>query len=315
MSDTSLTQFIKEQFKQWPLLENNYCRLENNITKTINITKEESFIIQLNPDRIISSSANIEQKHINQRPCFLCKKNRPKEQISLSFFNSYELLINPYPVFPTHFTLADKIHKPQLISGRIFDMLRFANELPEHIIFYNGPKCGASAPDHFHFQAGNKSSFPLIRDFDRLDKKHLVTIEGSEIYSLDKRTRKAVVIKGSESARLISCIDDIINIFGKYIPDKPEPMLNILLGKFISDWLVFLFPRKKHRPDQYYRSGDEALLISPASAEFGGIIICPSQEDYDKINGDVLRNIFEQLTIDDDLWGNIKNDILCLVNQ
>jgi hypothetical protein len=177
------------------------------------------------------------------------------------------------------------------------DMLDLARELDEFVVFYNGPKCGASAPDHFHFQAGNKGFLPLEKDYEKLPKTVMDTINGVEVQQIDNYHRTCIVLEDRNKQALCTCFEDLIGRL-PVSPDDEEPMLNILASHEAGKWRIFIFPRKKHRPNQYFEEGSARILLSPASVDLGGVLITPREEDYLKMDTGIIKDIFEQVCLE-----------------
>jgi len=161
---------LQRQLHEWPLVADNYRALQALCMRTIEVGGV-SVRLQYNPARIRSTASKVDAVSLSERPCFLCDAHRPVEQLSLPIGGQYKLLVNPYPIFPRHFTLPSVVHTPQAIIGRFADMLELASLLPEYVIFYNGARCGASAPDHMHFQAGNRGFVPIESQWESLWKE------------------------------------------------------------------------------------------------------------------------------------------------
>ena len=271
MLKEKVNRLFKEQLAEWDLARKNYQALEQVKTKILIIDNKE-YKIQFNPARIISSSAKVDVQSIRERKCFLCCNNLPEEQKGISFKEKYLLLVNPYPIFPRHLTIPLMEHAPQLIASRFDDMLDLAQQLDDYIVFYNGPKCGASAPDHFHFQAGNKGFLPIEND---------------------RNKRNAISIESDNKKELLERFQHIYNNLPMQ-SDDAEPMMNILAWYETEKWIVCIFPRKKHRPSCYFTEGETNLLISPAAVDLGGVFITPLEKDFEKITGeDVVRILNE----------------------
>src|ERR1035437_1866816 len=158
-------KLISDQKKDWDLARKNYDGLKKVKVKTFDFGHYK-IEIQFNPERIVSSSAKVDAKSIEARPCFLCQKNLPPQQRGLAFDDDFIVLVNPFPIFPEHLTIPSIAHTDQRILGNFGSMLDLAEKLTDFVIFYNGPKCGASAPDHLHFQAGNKGFLPIEKDYN-----------------------------------------------------------------------------------------------------------------------------------------------------
>ena len=268
-----VNRLFEDQLSHWELASNNYKDLEQVKIKTLDVDGCR-YKVQFNPARIASSAAKVDSQSIRERKCFLCGENRPPEQKGIPFKGRYMILINPYPVFPRHLTVPASEHTPQLIASRFGDMLDLARQLDDYVVFYNGPKCGASAPDHFHFQAGNKGFLPIE---NARNWKNAIRIE-----SENKREMLARFQQTYDSLALQ--------------PDDIEPMLNILTWYGNRKWITYLFPRKKHRPACYFAEGDARLLISPASVEMGGVFITPLEKDFEKITAEDIAEILGNIS-------------------
>jgi hypothetical protein len=309
MGWTDIDKWMHQQLTEWPLAAKNYAALDQIQTRTIHLSPGEAFTIQFNPGRITSSAAKTDSQSIEQRPCFLCTKNRPAEQLGLPFKSSYQILVNPFPIFPRHLTIVDQQHLPQLMEGRLEDMLDLARELSDFVVFYNGPKCGASAPDHFHFQAGQKDLMPIELEWPKLEKQLLfkdsqIVVEASVAYA-----RKCLSIQGGQAENIIHWMERIIDSLHSFNQGQEEPMLNLLVDYEANQWRVFLFPRGAHRPRQFFANGKDQLLLSPASVDFGGLLITPREVDFYKLGAELIRDVFDQVSLSPDRWEQLLKDL------
>jgi galactose-1-phosphate uridylyltransferase len=239
----------------------------------------------------------MDAKTIAARKCFLCEENRPIEQRSIEA-GDYSVLVNPYPIFPQHFTIPRKGHAIQEIKPYFADMLLMAQALDEFIVFYNGPTCGASAPDHMHFQAGTKDFLPVISDYKRMkptEGEILDEGENYKLYTLKNYLRKVYCI---ESETILSAQKIFENLYTKWQGVlTEEPMMNIVCSYEEKIWYTFIFPRAAFRPWQYSAKGDDQLMVSPATVEMSGIFITPIETHFEKITGDDVISIFEQCSL------------------
>jgi len=267
-----VNQLFKEQLNDWALAKNNYKALEQIKVKTLDV-KGHPYKVQFNPARILSSAAKVDAESVQERSCFLCRENLPAEQKGIPFKEKYRLLVNPYPIFPRHLTIPATEHTPQLIASRFGDMLDLAQQLDDYVIFYNGPECGASAPDHFHFQAGSKGFLP---------------VESAKNWS------NAIRIESKDKQEMTQRFQQIYDSL-PLKPDDIEPMLNILTWYENETWTVCLFSRKKHRPACYYAEGDANLLVSPGSVDMGGVFITPLEKDFEKITAKDITQILNEI--------------------
>ena len=156
-----------------------------------------STLLQFNPKRIVSTSANVDDKSVRERKCFLCLENLPEEQKGVLYRDEFLILCNPAPIFPRHFTISTVRHTPQEIGKFIGTLLSLAKELsPEFTVFYNGPRCGASAPDHMHFQASPSWSIPVERDAEDVQRRVLRKKEGAVSFlTLRKYGRQVLLLE------------------------------------------------------------------------------------------------------------------------
>ena len=268
-----INQLFDEQLSNWELARENYKSLGQVKVKTLIAADGQEYKVQFNPARIVSSAAKVDARSIRERKCFLCAENRPPEQKGISFNDRYTILVNPYPIFPRHLTIPAIEHTPQRIASRFGDMLDLARQLDDFTIFYNGPKCGASAPDHFHFQAGNKGFLPIEND---RNKHNAICIESGNKEEIIERFQR---------------IEDSLPLQAGDL----EPMMNILVWYENARWMVCIFPRKKHRPACYNAEGEANLLISPASVDLGGVFITPLEKDFRKITANDIIRILDEI--------------------
>lgn len=299
---------IQQQKKEWELAKTNYAGLAKIESRTFNFDGFQ-IVAQFNPERIRSSAAKTDDQSIQQRPCFLCVENQPKEQLCVDFREKYTLLINPYPIFPAHLTIPLNQHLIQEIEPYFSDMLDLSKELPDFTIFYNGPKCGASAPDHFHFQAGSKGMMPVENEINAI-----ASTNGELLFKSDqtmvtaignKYLRKLILLQSSSKTELARHFQKIL-IALKETGQDGEPMMNILANFENGRWRIILFPRDKQRPTQFYAEGDERILMSPASAEMGGLVILPRKEDFKKLTKNNITDIYKQVTMNEHDFEKLK---------
>ena len=291
-----IKSLFDRQLRDWKLACDNYAALDNVKIKDLNIGNAR-FKVQFNPARIISSAAKVDAKSIKERKCFLCSGNRPVEQEGLPWGDNYIILLNPYPIFPRHLTVPNLKHEPQRIKGRMADMMRLAAYLDDFIVFYNGPRCGASAPDHIHFQAGNKGFMTYDQDLAQSGSlKEVTNATGATLYLADGLARTAFVIYATSVEAGAGMFDRLYDALP--MPDgEEEPMLNILCWVEGGEWRIAVFPRLKHRPACYFAEGDDNILITPASVDMGGVFITPLEKDFDKVTADNIKNILDEVCI------------------
>jgi ATP adenylyltransferase/5',5'''-P-1,P-4-tetraphosphate phosphorylase II len=284
-----------EQVSNWELARVNYNGLKTVRTKTFTFDNVQ-LTVQFNPARIVSSGAKMDAKTIAERKCFLCLANLPAEQKSIDAGN-YTILVNPFPIFPQHFTIPRKEHIDQLIKPYFSEMLELAEALDDYVVFYNGPRCGASAPDHMHFQAGTRGFLPLIADYKKLKPEHSELIEEGDNYQLYKLKNYLRTVYCIESETISSseiAFDKLYTEWEDRNGKGIEPMMNIVCSYENNKWYTFIFPRKAFRPWQYTAEEDKRLMISPATIEMSGIFITPIESHFDRITKNDILSILEQ---------------------
>jgi ATP adenylyltransferase/5',5'''-P-1,P-4-tetraphosphate phosphorylase II len=297
---TSLNPQIKtlfqEQTRNWVQAKESYSNLAQVRTKSFSFGDYE-VKVQFNPARIVSSGAKVDAKTIAERKCFICTENRPAEQTSVDA-GEYLVLVNPFPIFPEHFTIPRKEHVDQQIKPYFADMLILAEALDDYLIFYNGPRCGASAPDHMHFQAGTKDFLPLVNDYKRLKDSNAQLLVESETFQLFNFNNYLRTVYCIESTDVESAKDAFEKLYTHYSTNaNEEPMMNIVCTFEADKWFTFVLPRKAFRPWQYTAEGDQQLLVSPATVEMCGIFITPIEAHFDRITKEDVVSILEQASL------------------
>ena len=297
---------VAQQKATWETAGKNYEALNRVQTKTFYFNHFR-IITQFNPERIRSSAAKTDAKSISERPCFLCLGNLAPEQKGIVFQSRYLILTNPYPIFPVHLTISELEHTPQLILNHFYDLLELIRNLPDFTLFYNGPQCGASAPDHFHFQAVIKNSLPIEDEFNVLEEQFSETIfknDKLKIIAVENYLRRFIAIISDDKNEIMGKFEFI----HKNLESKSgeEPMLNMLCNFQEGKWRVIIFPREKQRPSHFYRIDESQLLVSPAAVEMGGVLVLPGEEDFMKITKKEIEEIYGEVTINTELFYRIK---------
>lgn len=325
VTDGMANSLFEKQLPLWKEASERYEKLEQVVTAEMEINGCK-LLAQYNPARIVSTGAKVDAKTIKQRPCFLCEVNRPAEQISSPMLKKYYLLLNPNPILPKHFTIPLRHHRKQRILEYYEDMMEITSQLSEMFVFYNGPKCGASAPDHMHFQAGSRGVVPLERDWNELYKPHLSRIWpiSEEEYMEAVNMYLVADSTGVFSLRNYLCPGIVIItrtphankvLFEKVYHALPieegdyEPMMNILAWSQLSTTdgyeriVSVIIPRTKHRPNCYFKEGEGQVMVSPGSLDMGGMIITPRKEDFDQMNAELAKSIIQEcgMTLDAEL--------------
>lgn len=290
-----ITDFIDDQLAHWKLAKKNFDALGDVERREIDLNGY-SFFIQHNPARIISTGADVRKETLFVRKCFLCKENRPVEQFSIEILPGWEMLVNPYPIFPVHLTLACKNHKPQSRVPK--EIVEMALKLPGMVVFFNGAKAGASAPDHLHLQAVLKDELPLIKIVEKTHPESAAVVLPSDAILPNfpylffsgvvepeetgmKKLLAGLMMGGSES--------------GKAFID--HGLVNTYFWVGEGGRLRFIaIPRKAHRPSCYYSENEnQRKLISPGCVDMACMIIAPRKEDYDSLTERELTEIYKEV--------------------
>ena len=301
MNDSPLQRFFNRQLERWDDARKRYHDLRNVKTREL-VVGASSIQVQWNPARMVSTGASIDKKAIAERPCFLCEQNRPKEQFKKSIDNQYDLLVNPFPILPTHFTIPSVKHRPQLVREAYGEIHKLLEEYPELMVFYNGPKCGASAPDHAHFQAGTSGRLPLQKSWKRLSHNltQIISLNDDEDISLiEDYPCPALLIR----SRSQYGDEQLFLRLYEALPlreDETEPMMNIVSWRKDDEYYSVVFLREKHRPDCYYAEGNDQYIISPGALDMAGLIITPRQEDFERLTPEKALSILSEVSLSKD---------------
>lgn len=289
---------LLQQADAWALAREGYRGLEAVKSKTFLF---DGFVVkvQYNPGRLISTSAKTDPRSVSERPCFLCQQNLPPEQKAILYADAYLILVNPFPIFNEHFTIVHTEHRPQRIAGSFEALVDLAADLgSRYVLLYNGPRSGASAPDHLHFQAGDRSFIPIDFDYaavkERFGRK-VSTSATLSVHVVDGYLRRFVGIESGNRETLLAAFERIYDRWLTWSGEGEEPMMNILLFLDASGWRMILIPRSKHRPSHYFREGERRILMSPGAVDLGGTCTIPAREDFDRITRDDVAEIFEEV--------------------
>ena len=295
MEDSTISRFFNRQLEKWDDARHRFRDLKHVETKKLS----EEVRLQFNPARIVSTGAKIDKKTLGERPCFLCDKNRPKEQMSQQIDERFHLLVNPFPILPVHFTIPARKHQPQAIYKNYGEMHRFLSLHSELMVFYNGPKCGASAPDHLHFQAGTSGILPLQANWQRLSRNltDIISLNDEEKIAVvrDFIVPAFVIISKSEESD-----ETLFHRLYKSMPmrgDETEPMMNIIAWRKEDEYISVVIPREKHRPEAYFAEGDAQVMVSPGALDMSGLIITPREEDFHKLTEESATTILQECGI------------------
>lgn len=287
-------KLIARQLCDWDVAERNYTALSKVVTRTLSLG-ESSVTLQFNPERRGSSSAAIDKRSLASRKCFLCSGNQPVKQKAVLWGDHYKIQVNPYPIFTRHLTIADLRHLPQRLDGRVGDMLQLASALPEFVIFYNGPQCGASAPDHAHFQAGAKGEMPLCDEMAHATTHMLADSDEGFIGYVDTLGRSVFTIETSTQRAAERYAMRLLELL-PVSHGADEPMVNVLCwwNKTNRMWHLAVFPRRKHRP-ACYGEGQGRLLLSPGAVDMGGLWAVPERKDFDALTPEMIQALYDEV--------------------
>jgi len=291
---------LARQKDEWPALREGYAALDHVRTRLIR-GDGWGVQVQFNPRRIVSSGAKLDPESLRRRPCFLCPGNLPPEQQAILYRDDYLVLCNPLPIFPGHLTIAHQRHLPQSLADHLGIFLRLAADFgPGITVFYNGPQCGASAPDHLHFQAAPAGLMPVESEILAPRQRAGGGRQGGvAIARAEGLGRGLLVIEGKDGGSVAAAAAKAIGALGSLTPAAVEPLLNLLCTCTAEGWRLILFPRLKHRPDAYFREGADRLLISPGAVDMGGILITPREEDFLALTPDLVAEIYREVAFDD----------------
>ena len=295
---------LHRQLENWNVASRNYAALKDVREKTV-IVDGIPFKVQFNPARITSTSAKIDAQSVAQRKCFLCQANRPLEQKWIDFNGNYQVLVNPFPIFPKHLTIPLLTHADQRIAAHFSDMLDLTISLERFVVFYNGPRCGASAPDHLHFQAGNKGFLPIEESVKTLPHNIILKEQETQVYTFENDPRNPLIIETTNKKHALEFFETIYNQLLP-VPDE-EPMMNIITWMDAGRWIICIFPRVKHRPSCYFADGEDNIMISPGAVDIGGMFITPLEKDFEKMDSTHIHDILTEVCIK-------SNDIKLLIN-
>lgn len=289
-----IDRLIAKQMRDWDVAGANYEALAGAVMRTLSLG-EATITLQYNPERRRSSAAAIDKRSLSRRKCFLCTDNQPAKQKAVLWGDHYKIQVNPYPIFKRHLTIADLQHVPQQLTDRVGDMLSLAKALSDFVIFYNGPQCGASAPDHAHFQAGAKGEMPLPDEMAHATTHLLADGDEGFIGYVDSLGRSLFTIETltqRAAERYALRLLDLLPVpEGAY-----EPMVNALCwwNKTNRLWHLVIFPRRKHRP-ACYGEGEGQLLLSPGAVDMGGLWPVPERKDFDILTPETIQALYDEL--------------------
>lgn len=303
--------FIENQLAKWQTARTNHEALNQIETRRFELAGN-TITVQFNPARAVSTCAKVDKSSIEARKCFLCPENKPNEQdeIIISLDEPFSLRINPYPILPGHLTISSLKHQDQVLADKTIRQLpgKLVNWLEEYfasgyVLFYNGAKCGASAPDHFHFQAVKQSDVPVIQQWERLMgtavREKEIKTENGNTYSSFQITSYICPIQVFICNHSTDILPEMINHYLQSLPlheGESEPRYNLFAWQDKQrGFTMAYFPREGHRPACYTATGGEQLLVSPGALDMAGLLVTPRKEDFDKITESDITQIYKEV--------------------
>ncbi len=306
VDSNKIAGFFETQLAAWPMAAANFEALGGVKVKELDVNGMP-FKVQFNPARMASSGAKVDAASLKARPCFLCEKNRPEVQIGIEWNDRYTILVNPFPIFHRHLTIPDTSHTDQLIAGRIADMMGLAAELNGYTVFYNGPRCGASAPDHMHFQAGNSDFLTIAPAIENAELKTIAADGDATLSLVDTLPVKVFVIDAADHSAGERLVGRLLEAMP--VPEgEREPMLNLLCYSTPAGERLVVIPRKRHRP-ACYGTDNGCMLISPASVDVGGVFITPRPEDFERMDQAAIASILDEVCLTAEEIGEIASHV------
>jgi hypothetical protein len=298
-----------QQKASWPALAKAYAGLQGARRREV-FQDGIPLVIQFNPGRIGSVEANIEKAALAGRPCFLCLDHLPPEQKAILYDDAFIILCNPFPIFAPHFTLAHCRHQPQSLDENIVPFLVLAREFsPDFSLFYNGPRCGASAPDHLHFQGYPTGALPVESVAIQQEGHLVVEIHSVMVRSLCLPGRHLLLLEGENLGALEKILGETLAVMRRLSGGQEEAMVNVVVSFSGRQWRIFIFPRRKHRPSAFFREGERRRAITPGAVEMGGVVITTNARDFTVLDQGQLLEIFAEVSVDADYLGSVVHEL------
>jgi len=292
-------ELLSEQKKAWLDLREG-CESLKDVRERDLTCRGFSVRLQHNPGRIKSSLAGLGEKNANERQCFLCLDHLPKAQKGILYQSEYLILCNPMPVFSSHFTVSHLDHRLQAIAEHIDTLLQLMVDFgSEWMVLYNGPKCGASAPDHLHFQAAPSGQMPIEKEIWEENRLTLMTqVAGVLLYRVSDLGREAILLEGGDPKAVRNAFNAYLNGLKKALFIDEEPMMNMAGFYEERKWRLVIFPRRKHRPDVFFKEGDTRVVVSPGVIDMGGLLITPVEKDFERLDATAVEDIYREVSLE-----------------
>jgi hypothetical protein len=290
---------LAQQLLTWPMLRDGVEGLAQAQYKRLAV-KGSEVLCQYNPKRMVSTAAQVDAASIEQRPCFLCLENLPLAEKGIAFGDDFVTLCNPFPVLRNHLVIAARRHTPQTIEGNFGALLDLAVEFgADWFTLYNGPRCGASAPDHLHFQACAREMPPALREIESWDRRLIRQTEAIEVFTLSNYRLNMLIARSGDRLALTDWVETVMRRLAELTGEAAEPMINLVVICDRGKWTVIVYPRDKHRPSCYYLAGAARLIVSPAAIDLSGVLVVPRPDHFARITADDVEKIYAEVTLDD----------------
>ncbi len=297
-----------QQRRAWPMLTAGHAGLA---TAQVRHFQFDGFEVrtQFNPGRMASAAARVDSKSVQQRRCFLCPAHLPAGQMGLRY-GDYLILCNPFPILDEHFTIPHTAHRPQAIAETFGDYVNLVRDLgTRYSVLYNGPKAGASAPDHLHFQAGTRGWMPIDGEYVRVrERLGMVIAErpGVRVRAVTDYLRPIMALEGRDDGAIRSAFAAVYGCLHGLCPGESEPMMNLIAWCDADEWTILIFPRGRHRPSCFFAEGESQIMVSPGAVDVGGVIITPVAESFERLNRDTIQTIFSEVSLPADQFASLQ---------
>ena len=290
---------LAQQHETWPMLRAGTVALAAAQYRSLQVNGSE-VIAQYNPQRLVSTAAPVDATSIRARRCFLCAEHLPLEERGLAWGEDFVILCNPFPVLPNHLVIAARSHRPQAIAGSYGTLLDLAAALGEaYWVLYNGPACGASAPDHLHLQAGTRALLPILHEVEHWPHQQVVQHADQEVFALTGYRLQVLIARGSKRSTLLAWLQHAVAVLTAVTrAGDHEPLLNLLVRCEATGWTVYVFPRARHRPACYFAEGEAKLTVSPAALDLAGVLVVPDADHFTRIRAQDIARIYAEVTLD-----------------
>lgn len=300
---------LAQQRAAWALLRKGYDSLAGVRTRAFPFDGFQ-FVSQFNPGRIVSSSASVDEKSIRERKCFLCAAHLPEGQRGFLYRREHLVLGNPFPIFPEHLTVPHVEHRPQRILPVLSVMLAMTREVaPRYSVVYNGPRCGASAPDHMHLQIGSGGFMPFEAETATLpsgSREVLFDTPSLRVLSLENYLRSVIVLESDDVPVVEETFRRLYDSYQGIVHEPDEPLMNVVSFMRGETYVLGVFARSRHRPSHYFAEGDAKVLFSPAAVDVGGVMTLPLERDFERMSRELIVEMFGEVSLDTEKFGRLK---------